>query len=120
VNANLAIAAALAFVIGALHSYLGERYIVQPILRRADLPRLMHTDWFFQRTVRYAWHLTTLLAWSLGALLFYYSRATKDVIALEIVSVTFVIAAVYLAIVSRGKHFAWPVFVVIGLLVWFF
>jgi hypothetical protein len=119
-NSNLAIAAVLAFTIGALHSLLGERYIVQPILRRSDLPRLLHNDWFFQRVVRFAWHLMTLFCWTLAALPFYYSRAAKDVTALEIIAVTFWLAALIVAVGSKGRHFAWPVFLAIGLLTWFY
>jgi len=61
-NALLFLAAALALLLAAAHSYLGERYILIRLLRRTDLPRLFGGVEFTKQTLRFAWHLTSV-AW---------------------------------------------------------
>ena len=53
----------LAVLLAAAHSYLGERYILIRLFRREDLPKLFGggTE-FTTRTLRFAWHLTSV-AW---------------------------------------------------------
>jgi hypothetical protein len=70
-------AAVLLVAIGAAHSYLGERYILIRLFRlfRRDLPKLFGSDWFTKRTLRFAWHITTVMFWGFAALLF--SRLTS-------------------------------------------
>lgn len=60
--------------LGAAHSVLGERYILMRLFRRADLPHLFGSDDFTKRTLRFAWHLTTV-AWSgMAAVVWYAAR----------------------------------------------
>jgi hypothetical protein len=40
------VAAVLVFVLGAAHSYRGERYILMRLFRRQDLPHLFGSDLF--------------------------------------------------------------------------
>ena len=116
----LAVAAFLTFTLGLAHTVLGEKFIIAPVLRRTDLPRLYGSEIFTKRVIRFAWHLTTLLMWSFAAILVYQTKGPQEVTILEIISATFVIAGIADAIITRGKHFAWPAFIVIGLLVWFY
>lgn len=50
----LDLAAALVVALGLAHSLLGERYILQRLLRREDLPRLFGSADFTRRTLRFA------------------------------------------------------------------
>lgn len=115
--------ALLAFGIGLAHSVLGERYILIRLFRR-DLPKLFGADTFTRRTLRFAWHLTTIawwgfaaqMAWAAGAL-----DATGGVAGaalLQPIAWTFLASAVLTAAVSRGRHFAWPVFLAIAACAW--
>jgi hypothetical protein len=76
----LFIAALLSFAVGLAHSVLGERFI---------LMRLPEQATFKARTLRFAWHLTTIAWWGVGAML---------------------------VLASRGRHLAWPVFLAIAIL----
>jgi len=58
----LLIGSLLLILIGFIHSILGEKYILIRLFRRDNLPHLMGSDWFTKRTLRFAWHITTL-AW---------------------------------------------------------
>lgn len=119
-NPPLAIAAALAFSLAIGHSWLGERLILQPVLAMENLPKLRGSRRGMQKIVRFAWHLTSVFFIAMAAILFYFSRATKDVPVIEIISATYFLSALITLVVSRGRHYAWVVFLAIGLLTWFF
>jgi hypothetical protein len=99
------------------HSILGERYILIRLFRRADLPKLFGGTEFTARTLRFAWHLTTIAWWGAAALFCYMARGQ-----LSSASVAAVLAGVFLAsaavtlVASRGRHLAWPVFLTIGVI----
>ncbi len=111
----LALAALLACAVGVAHSVLGERYILIRLFRRPDLPRLFGGTTFTIRTLRFAWHLTTLAWWGLAAvlLLLIQSPVAPRRIALG-VGLTFLASGVAALIGSRGRHLAWIVFLLIG------
>jgi hypothetical protein len=122
VNALLATAAFLAFALGAAHSVLGERYILMRLFRRSDLPKLFGSDVFTRRTLRFAWHLTTVVWWGVAALLLVAARAGGGAMPLgqlgAVVAATAAASAVVTFIGSRGRHLAWLVFLAIAVLVW--
>ena len=64
----LQLAAILIVLLGVAHSVLGERYILTRLFR-GELPKLFGSSEFTRNTLRFAWHLTTLLALALGAIL---------------------------------------------------
>ena len=114
---ELYIAAALALAVGAAHSILGERYILIRLFRRPDLPRLFGGTELTKRTLRFAWHLTSIAWWGFGAILALLARDAATVSALAwVVAVTFLVSAALAAAVSRGRHLSWLVFLAIGLI----
>lgn len=112
------VAALLAFGVGVAHSYLGERYILIRLLRRSDLPHLFGSDVFTRRTLRFAWHLTTVAWWGLGAVVVLAAGGAGGQAIGTVVSGTFLIGAVVTMIGSRGRHLAWPVFLAIAVAAW--
>jgi hypothetical protein len=119
-NIPLLIAAVLIAAIAVAHTLLGERLVIGPLLA-GEVPKLGGSSRFMRRTVRYAWHLTSLIAVGFAALLFHYAKEPKQhVTAIEIVSATFLLSSLLAVIMTRGKHFSWVVFLAIGLLSWFF
>lgn len=121
-NVLLVVAATLVFLLGAAHSYLGERYILIRLFRRADLPRLFGSDLFTRRTLRFAWHLTSVVWWGIAALLLAGARADSRTLPLAqvgaVVAATALASAVVTFAGSRGRHLAWLVFLAIGVLAW--
>ncbi len=115
-------AAALAFAVGILHSWLGERYILIRLFRRQNLPQLFGSDVFTKRTLRFAWHLTTLAWWGFAVLLLGASaRAPLDAPArgaAAVIGGTFLVSAVYAFVASRGRHLSWVIFLGIALAIW--
>jgi hypothetical protein len=120
--ASLLIASAvLAFALGLAHSVLGERYILTRLFRRGNLPHLFGGETFTRRTLRFAWHLTTIVIWGLGAVLAAASRHSADPaagLAARTVAVTFLLCAILAGAGSRGRHFAWAVFLAMAVLAW--
>jgi hypothetical protein len=117
---GLLVAAALAVVVGVAHSALGERYILIRLFRRENLPRLFGSDTFTQRTLRLAWHVTSVAWWGFAALLYALARSPGDnrSLVLQVIAVTFFATGATAAIGSHGKHLSWPVFLAIGALTW--
>jgi len=122
VNAWLVTAGVIALSVGLLHSWLGERLILIRLFRRNDLPHLFGSDVFTRRTLRFAWHLTsvawlgfTVLLVRLAALpvLNESARATANVIAW-----TFLASSVLSLVGARGKHFSWVLFLAVAVAIW--
>lgn len=106
--------------LGVFHSLLGERYLVRRLLRRDGLPRLFGGDSFTKLTIRYAWHLLTILCGACAAILFYVAPK-QDAAYLPIVgilSVAFGLCGVWGLIATRGRHPSWVVLLVAAALAW--
>ena len=114
-TAFLYLAAFLAFAVGLAHSILGERYILVRLLRQDTLPPLFGGTTFTARTLRFAWHLTTVAWWGLAALLVLLAgRAISFRNVSAVLAATFLLTGAVTFIVSRGRHLAWIVFLAIG------
>lgn len=107
-----------AFLIGALglaHSILGERYILVRLFRRTDLPALFGSADFTIRTLRFAWHITTIAWFGLGALVFAASQGRLNPqSAMQIVGYTAITSGLLPLIFTRGRHLSWLVLFAIG------
>ena len=110
-------AAFLAFSVGVAHSVLGEKYILIRLFRRDNLPKLFGSDLFVRRTLRFAWHLTTLAWWGFAALfvLLATENSTPQMLGYTLAA-TFFASALVCGGYSRGRHLAWIVFLLIGLI----
>ena len=114
------VAALLTALLGIAHSWLGERYVISRLLRRQDLPKLFGSDLFTRRTIRFAWHLTSIAWFGFAVLLFTlgttYSGFSAET-ARGILFRTFALSALVAFVGSRGRHLAWIVMLAIALLV---
>ena len=105
----------LTFGVGIAHSVLGEKLLLIRLFRRPDLPTLAGSATFAVRTLRFAWHITTVAWWGFAAMLLLASRdALTQVNALRALAITMLVTAAMILIASRGKHLAWPVFAAIA------
>lgn len=118
----LVLAAGIIFVVAIAHSYLGEHYILIRLFRRQDLPVLFGSDVFTRRTLRMAWHLTTVAWWGIGALLLVAAGrgpgALPQAQVGAIVAVTSLASAVVAFLGSRGRHLSWLAFLIVSALAW--
>lgn len=118
-TALLVTAALLLFGVGIAHSVLGERYILQRLFQRGNLPHLLGGETFTRQTLRFAWHLTTIAWWNLAAILLAIAFGQPDQLAraaLLATSVGFAIHAGASFFGSAGRHLAWIVFAAVAVL----
>jgi hypothetical protein len=111
-------AAVLVVGVSVVHSWLGEVRIISPLLALEPRQGVLRSA-FTRQVIRYAWHLTSL-AWSgmgaaLAALAF-MPPSPAGRIAVLVIAVTFLLHGVIVLAISRGRHLAWPIFLVIATL----
>jgi len=63
----LLFAGVLSALIGIAHSVLGEKLVLGPLFERGDVPKLLGSTSFARHTLRFTWHLTTVLLLGIGA-----------------------------------------------------
>ncbi len=113
----LYVAAFLAVSVGVAHSWLGERYILIRLFRRSDLPTLFGSTEFTTRTLRFAWHVTSVAWWGFAAILVLMARPAFSRASVGIViGFTFLVHFLIAVAGSRGRHLSWIVFLLIGAL----
>lgn len=112
----LLIGTILLLIIGFVHSYLGEKYILIRLFRRDNLPKLLGSDWFTKRVLRFAWHITTIAWWGFAAILFVLSNPSVNVQneILIITAIVFALSGIVSLFFSRGKHLSWLFFFIIA------
>ncbi len=108
----LEVAATLCLLIGIVHSYLGERFILIRLFRGDGVPHLFGSDYLSKRTLRFAWHITTLAWWGFGYLLFKVAEGHEDLgqSVLHTVSMVFLVSGMFSFGFTKGRHLSWVVF----------
>ena len=110
-------AAILVAAISLAHSWLGERYILIRLFRQ-PLPKLFGSDTFTRKTLRFAWHITSVAWLGFAVLLLQLDSAPMSRSAVLVtISVTFAVTGAVALIASRGRHLSWIVFAAIAALV---
>lgn len=110
------IAAILCFVVGLIHSVLGERYILIRLFRRDNIPHLFGSDYFTKGTLRFVWHITTFAWWGFGYLLWLISTS-QDISSqtvLYVISAVSLFSGIFSFGFTKGKHLSWLVFLAIA------
>lgn len=118
VNATIFAAALLTFLIGAVHSWLGEWRLIGPLLAPEQRQGRLASSAFARGVLRFAWHVTTIAWWGIGAALIALAASApldrQGRLVLAIIAVTFLVTGLVTLIAGRGRHLAWPVFLAIA------
>ena len=106
--------------VAAAHSYSGERYILIRLFRLENLPKLFGSTEFTVRTLRFAWHLTSVAWLGLAAILVLLANpaATLNTIGF-VIGCIFLVHFVVAIVGSRGRHLSWPLFLAIGIITFY-
>lgn len=107
-------AAFLLVLCALVHSILGEHYILRPLCRRDNLPKLLGTDVFTKGTLRFAWHITSFAWLGFAALLLLWPLTAAEI--LYSISLVFICSGLFSAYYTQGKHLSWLVFFAVALL----
>ena len=115
-TAALYLAAFLMLAVGVAHSYLGERYLLMRLFRRnPDLPKLFGSTEGTVRTLRFAWHVTSIAWWGFAAIFVLLAHPPVTPAALgTALAVPLLVTGAVVLLMSKGRHLAWPVFVASG------
>ena len=113
----LGAAALLAAAIGVIHSWLGEQKILRPLLAPGQRTGILKQSEFVRRTVRFAWHLTSICWLGSAAILWVLANAQPDTTAIRVLAIlggVYLITAGVTLFSSRGRHLAWPLLLLIA------
>lgn len=111
------LAAALLFVTGLAHSYLGERYILTRLFKRENLPKLFGGTTFTINTIRFAWHVTSVAWWGFAYLILLAGQGSLTPSrALRTIAITALVTGLFPVIFTRGRHLSWVVFFTVAVL----
>jgi hypothetical protein len=109
----LQLAAILIVLLAVAHSVLGERYILTRLFRR-ELPKLFGGPEFTRNTLRFAWHLTTILAFALGAVLWLLAGSPSPQLLARVLGWFLVASGLLPLLFTRGRHLSWLVLFAAG------
>ncbi len=115
----LIVAALLLFLTGIAHSYLGERYILIRLFKRDNLPQLFGGTDFTTSTLRFVWHLLTVVWWGIAILVLQASgQQLQSRSVLEMFSAIAFVSGMFPFFLTRGRHLSWVVFFAVSALLW--
>jgi hypothetical protein len=114
-TASMKLCAVALVATSLVHSILGERRLIGPLLAQRDGVLAHDLARFLLRTV---WHFMTVLFWMIAAVLWTSAGSTDRAVTmlLAVTAIGIGGAGIYDAIGSRGQHVGWPMLVLIGLL----
>src|SRR5882762_9311633 len=127
-NAYFVFAALIAFILGVVHSYMGEKYLVSPILRSEHLITALSGSVGLKKVaLRVCWHFATIAMWGAATTLVVLSSLPfnrTSMVVVRIISLTFVAYTLLvfltpgLRLVYLTRHLAWVAFLAIAALSW--
>ncbi|MEW6736361.1 MAG: hypothetical protein AB1489_34030 [Acidobacteriota bacterium] len=121
-NVYLVISGILTILMAIAHTVMGEILILIPLQKTQGLPAIMGSVRTTRETLRFAWHVTSVLGIGIAFIFFYYASFTQfnleQIYILRTLSVTFLASFVVAIIGSRAKHPSWIVFIVVSILIW--
>ena len=120
-SASVLLAGGLAIALGLAHSVIGERRVVSRLCARPDVPPLWGSAELMRRTVRFAWHLTSIAWITAGALLLVFAGRLREGsarVGVLVIAGSFLASAALAFVVSRGRHPAWAVCLAIAVAAW--
>ena len=99
----------------AVHSILGQKRLIRPILKQGA--GVMQNP-LARFILPFGWHLMSLFGLILAAILFAWAWAPDQArtIGLVMTGIVFTMSGIWDAIGSKGKHVGWPPLTLIGLL----
>lgn len=100
-------AAAILVLLGLLHSVLGERYILRRLFRRCDLPKVLGSADFTRNTLRFVWHLLTLMAWTMALLLMQLAGGASAAQMAALLGFALIASGLLPLCFTRARHLSW-------------
>ncbi len=108
----LLVAALVTILVSLMHSVLGGRRLIAPILRMEGLPIILGSLKNTRLTLWAGWHMLTMTWLGLAAMLAYlhFTPDHAGKAFLFMVAVLFAISGAAALVLSRGAHLSWVLF----------
>jgi len=128
INTYFLIGGILCFLLGLVHSFLGEYLIFQGKRKKGNLVPTKVGSELKERHLRIiwaTWHLASFFGGSIGALLVKISLNQNNLdaefvnFAIQSITITMFASSLLVLIGTKGKHPGWMVLLAIGLLLLF-
>ncbi len=112
------IATALLFIVGFIHSVVGERKLITPLSTQQS-NSVFEQDPLNRPVLRVAWHITTIAWWGMAIVIFDLATLPNPpALTVHAMSVTFFLTGLSICLFTRGKHPAWVIFGIVSGLLW--
>lgn len=111
-NSSFFIAAVLSVAMAFAHSFMGERYFLNRLLKRSA-EEDFGSDLYANRTIRVAWHFTAVSWGTAGILLAIFSWEPSNpsiILVSKLIAGWFFVNGLISLIGSRGRHLSWLIF----------
>ncbi|WP_018996072.1 hypothetical protein [Hirschia maritima] len=112
----LLLAAALCIITALIHSFVGEKRLISPLIKSNHG---VMTNPLAKEVIRFAWHWTSalwfLIAAYLGLVTFDEKMASP--LLLWAIGLVHIAAGLFDALITKGKHIGWPPITAIGVLI---
>lgn len=124
-NQYLWVAGLLCFILGLVHSILGEVLIFRNLRKSKKIIPTIVTSKLKERHLRIiwaTWHLTSLFGWYIGAILLKmetkYNIQANELFQFILTStkITMLCSSLLVFIATKGKHLGWAILLIIGIL----
>ncbi|WP_109098570.1 hypothetical protein [Aquimarina sp. AU58] len=124
-NTYLCIAGILCFLLGIVHSILGEYLIFNSKRNKGSLVPSKKSEALKERHLRIlwaTWHLASVFGWCIGAILIKISieynelKSTSIDFIIQSIIYTMFLASLLVLVGTKGKHPGWVVLLLIGIL----
>ena len=114
-QAALTVAAVLLVMTMGVHSIMGQKRLIRPILKQGSGVMQYPLARFI---LPFGWHLMSFMGLVIAAILFAWAWAPDQALAigLAMTGIVFTAGGLIDAIGSKGKHIGWPPLTLIGLL----
>jgi len=121
-NTYLLISSALLALTAVVHSVVGEKLLLIPLQKVDGLPAVGGSTRVARETLRFAWHVTSVLGIGIAVILFYYASVPKlapdQIYVVRVLSLTCQASFVVAIVGSRARHPSWIVFLLVSILIW--
>ena len=115
-SGSLGLAAVLTVLIGFVHSILGERRLIGPLLAPATRQGMLADSGYFRAILRISWHGISLAWWGFAGVFVVLAASpltAQGRVVLMISAAMFFITGAVILVACRGRHKAWIAFFII-------
>ena len=114
-QAALTTASLLLVITMTVHSVLGQKRLIRPILKQGAGVMQRPLARFI---LPFGWHLMSFIGLIVAAILFAWAWAPDQAptVGLAMTGIVFTVSGIWDAIGSKGRHVGWPPLTLIGLL----